>query len=67
MELLRQDLRMLSYGNCDHSGGIWTERKSPTDGLDGAAWISPADQGQNHGFAATAFQGDTPRGGAHVA
>jgi hypothetical protein len=67
MELLRQDLRMTFYGNCDHSGGIWTERKSAIDGLDGEAWVSPADQGQNFGFAATAFQGDAPLGGEHVA
>jgi hypothetical protein len=67
MELLRRGLRMTFYGNCDHSGGIWTVRKNAIDGLDGSAWGNPADQGQNYGFAATAFQGDTPRGGAHVA
>ncbi len=59
---------MTLYGNCDHSGGIWKERKSATDGLDGTTrGNSPAEQGQNIGFAATAFQGDTPRRGAHVA
>ena len=67
MELLRQGLRMTFYGNCDHSGGIWAERKSATDGLDSSAWGNPADPGQNYDSAATAFQGDTPRGGAHVA
>lgn len=67
MELLRQNLRMTLYGNCDHSGDAWTERKNATDGLDGAAWGSPAAQGQTYGLAATAFQGDTPRRGAHVA
>ena len=67
MELLRQGLRMTFYGNCDHSGGMWEERKSAMDGLDGPAWSSSADPGQNYGVAATAFQGETPRGGAHVA
>jgi hypothetical protein len=67
MELLRQGLRMTFYGNCDHSGGIWTERKIAIDGLDDPAWVSPADPGQNYGFAPTAFQGDTPPRGAHVA
>ena len=67
MELLGRGLRMTFYGNCDHSGGMWAERKSAIDGLDGPAWVTPADQGQNQDFAPTAFQGDTPPRGAHVA
>jgi len=67
MELLGRGLRMTFYGNCDHSGGMWAERKSAMDGLDGPAWGSPAAPGQNYGFAPTAFQGDTPPRGAHVA
>jgi hypothetical protein len=58
---------MTLYGNCDHSGDIWTVRKNAIDGLDGATRIRLVEQGQNTGFAATAFQGDTPREGAHVA
>jgi hypothetical protein len=67
MELRRRGVRMTLYGNCDHSGDVWAERKGATDGLDGTAWNGPAGQGQHPGLAATAFQGDTPRGGAHVA
>jgi hypothetical protein len=67
MELLRQTLRMTIYGNCDHSGDAWAERTSAMDGLDGPACGSHASPGQNRGLATTVFQGDTPRGGAHVA
>ncbi len=66
MELPRQILRMTFYGNCDHSGNLWAGGNGATDGLDGTAQSVSADQGQNTGFAATAFQGDTPRGGAYV-
>jgi hypothetical protein len=58
---------MTLYGNSDHSGGIWTERKYAIDGPDDATRVRLVEQGQNTGFAATAFQGDTPREGAHVA
>jgi hypothetical protein len=58
---------MTLYGNCDHSGSIWAERKGATDGLDGTAWRGPAGQDHDTWLAATAFQGDTPRGGAYVA
>lgn len=67
MELRRQGLRMSLYGNCDHSGGIWTERKSAIDGLGDATRVRLVEPGQDTGFAATAFQGDTSREGAHVA
>jgi hypothetical protein len=67
MELLRQGLRMNIYGSGDHSGDIWAVSKSAADSLDGAAWVSTAGQRQDTGLAATAVEGDTPHGGAHVA
>jgi hypothetical protein len=73
MELTPQILRMTFYGNCDHSGNVWTELKGATNGLDtttgldGTAHSSTVNQRQNAGFAATVLQGDTPRGRAHVA
>ena len=67
MEPRPQRLRMTFYGERDHSGTVWAVCKGDFAGSPSAVWVNSADQGQGSGFAATAFQGETPRRGAHVA
>jgi len=67
MELLRQCLRMTSYGQRDHSGTVWAVRKGDPAHAAVTASVGSFNQGQILGAATTAFQGVTPPRGAHVA
>jgi hypothetical protein len=67
MELLRQCLRMTSYGERDHSGTVWAVRQGDDAGAAATPQVGSPNQRQIFGAAATAFKGVTPPRGAHVA
>ena len=67
MEPLRQCLRMTSYGQRDHSGTVWAVRQGDSARIGGRVLVGSLDPGQVPAAAATAFQGDPPLRGAHVA
>ena len=58
---------MTSYGERDHSGTVWTLRQGDSASVGSQTSVGSPDQGQVRPAAATAFQGDPPFRGAHVA
>src|ERR1700733_15623720 len=67
MEPLPQLLRMTIYGERDHSGTLWTVCKDTSGGAARTLRVNPADARQDPSDTTAAFQGDSPRRGAHVA